>query len=64
VKGNVAVKELLQLREDGNVDGNIIAVKLQIDPTAVFNGKCQMGAQAASVVIMGNTDVQTTAEAK
>lgn len=63
VKGNVHVKELLQLREQGSVEGNIIAAKLQIDPTAMFNGKCQMGTQAASVVLMSNADVQT-AEAK
>jgi cytoskeletal protein CcmA (bactofilin family) len=67
VKGNITVKELLQLREQCNVEGNINATKLQIDPTAVFNGKCQMGPQAASVVLMSTPDVQTTtatAEAK
>lgn len=65
VKGNITVKELLQLREQCNVEGNITANKLQIDPTAVFNGKCQMGPQAASVVLMSNPDVQSaTAEAK
>src|SRR5215208_8151096 len=37
VKGNITVKELLQLREKSNVEGNIIAVKLQVDPAAVFN---------------------------
>jgi cytoskeletal protein CcmA (bactofilin family) len=63
VKGNIAVKELLQLREQGNVEGNIIAAKLQIDPSAVFNGKCQMGTSAASVVLMSNAEAQT-AEAK
>ena len=63
VIGNIAVKELLQLKGECNIDGNITAVKLQIDPTAVFNGKCQMGAQAASVVLM-NTDVQTPATAE
>jgi cytoskeletal protein CcmA (bactofilin family) len=63
VKGNVQVKELLQLRENGNVEGNIFAAKLQIDPSAVFNGKCQMGTPAASVVLMSNQDAQT-AEAK
>jgi cytoskeletal protein CcmA (bactofilin family) len=67
VKGNITVKELLQLREKCNVEGNINATKLQIDPTAVFNGKCQMGPQAASVVLMSTPDVQqttATAEAK
>ncbi|HEU4472331.1 MAG TPA: polymer-forming cytoskeletal protein [Flavisolibacter sp.] len=63
VNGNIVVRELLQLREQSNVEGNIIAAKLQIDPTAVFNGKCQMGAPAGSVVLMNNLDVQT-AEAK
>ena len=62
VKGNIAVKELLQLRGESNVQGNIAAVKLQIDPTAVFNGKCQMGAQPASVVTMSNESETTTAK--
>jgi cytoskeletal protein CcmA (bactofilin family) len=66
VAGNVSVKELLQLKEQGNIEGNIIATKLQIDPTAVFNGKCQMGAQAGSIVTMSKPDVRpaATAEAK
>lgn len=50
VDGNVSVKELLQLKAQGNISGNIIAAKLQIDPTAVFNGKCQMTTHAGSVV--------------
>lgn len=54
VDGNVTVKELLQLKAEGNINGNIIAAKLQIDPTAVFNGKCQMGTVAGSVVTMNN----------
>ena len=63
VKGNASVKELLQLKEQANIEGNIIAAKLQIDPTAVFNGKCQMGAQAASVVSMNNEVESTTTTA-
>lgn len=62
VTGNITVKELLQLRGDSNVQGNIAAVKLQIDPTAMFNGKCQMGAQPASVVTMSNEAETTTAK--
>ena len=65
VKGNIAVKELLQLREKSNVEGNINAGKLQVDPAAIFNGKCQMGPQVGSVVSMATPDVQpATAEAK
>ena len=62
VNGNILVKELLQLRGDCNVQGNIAATKLQIDPTAVFNGKCQMGAQPASIVTMSNEAESTTAK--
>jgi cytoskeletal protein CcmA (bactofilin family) len=62
VTGNISVKELLQLRGESNVQGNISAVKLQIDPTAMFNGKCQMGAQPASVVTMSNEAETTTAK--
>ena len=62
VTGNISVKELLQLRGESNVQGNILAVKLQIDPTAMFNGKCQMGAQPASVVTMSNEAETTTAK--
>jgi cytoskeletal protein CcmA (bactofilin family) len=59
VAGNIAVQELLQLRGQCNVQGNISAATLQIDPTAIFNGQCQMGAHAANVVIMNTMDEQT-----
>ena len=62
VTGNITVKELLQLRGESNVQGNIAATKLQIDPSAMFNGKCQMGAQPASVVTMSNEAETTTAK--
>jgi cytoskeletal protein CcmA (bactofilin family) len=62
ITGNISVKDLLQLRGECNVQGNIAATKLQIDPTAVFNGKCQMGAQPASVVTMSNEGETTTAK--
>jgi len=55
VTGNILIKELLQLREQGNIQGNISAGKLQIDPTAIFNGQCQMGPQG-NIVQMTTTD--------
>ena len=64
------VKEFLQLRGECNVVGNLAAAKLQIDPTATFNGQCQMGSNAvanatkASIVQMSTADVQPAAEAK
>jgi cytoskeletal protein CcmA (bactofilin family) len=64
VAGNVTVKELLQLKEQGNIEGNVIAIKLQIDPTAVFNGKCQMGIPAGSIVSMNKPDARPAATAE
>lgn len=63
VYGNISVKELLQLRGECCVEGNIQTPKLQVDPTAIFNGKCQMSVPEGSVVLMNKPDVQT-AEAR
>ena len=43
VSGNIKTKDLLQLRGDCVVKGNVHAGKLQVEPTAVFNGQCHMG---------------------
>jgi cytoskeletal protein CcmA (bactofilin family) len=42
VSGTVKVKELLQLKGSSIVNGNIQAGKLQVEPTATFNGECHM----------------------
>lgn len=42
VTGAVKVKELLQLKGSSVVKGNIHAGKLQVEPTATFNGECHM----------------------
>lgn len=42
VTGNIKVKDLLQLRGDSVVTGNLYAAKLQIEPSATFNGQCHM----------------------
>lgn len=42
VNGTIKVKELLQLKGGSNVNGNIHASKLQIEPSANFNGQCHM----------------------
>ena len=63
VIGNIAVQEILQLRGQCNVQGNIHAATLQIDPTAIFNGQCQMGGvQAANVVLMNTDEAKTAAK--
>ena len=42
VAGTIKVKELLQLKGGSQVDGNLYAAKLQIEPSANFNGQCHM----------------------
>ena len=42
VTGTIKVKDLLQLKGGSNLTGNIQAAKLQIEPTANFNGECHM----------------------
>ena len=46
VNGTIKVKELLQLKGGSNINGNIYASKLQIEPSANFNGQCHMNSSA------------------
>jgi cytoskeletal protein CcmA (bactofilin family) len=55
VSGNIRTKELLQLRGESVVSGNLYAGKLQIEPTATFNGQCHMG---ANIVEMNSNEPQ------
>ena len=57
--GTIKVKELLQLRGDCVVNGNIYAGKLQVEPTATFNGQCHMG---ANVVDMAPSELPALAK--
>lgn len=59
VNGNIRATELLQLRGECMVSGNIYAGKLQVEPTATFNGQCHMG---ANVVEMNNNEQQPAAQ--
>ncbi len=61
VVGNITVKDLLQLRGQCNVQGNICAEKLQVEPSATFNGQCQMGG-VANIVQMVNDELQAEAQ--
>jgi len=49
ITGKIKVEELLQLRDKANVQGDIYAGKLQIEPTATFNGQCHMGANVVEL---------------
>ena len=57
--GTIKVKELLQLRGECVVNGNIYAGKLQVEPSATFNGQCHMG---ANVVDMASNEVTALAK--
>jgi cytoskeletal protein CcmA (bactofilin family) len=50
VTGKVKVAELLYLHGNAVVDGDLFAGKLQIEPTASFNGQCHMGANVVEFV--------------
>jgi cytoskeletal protein CcmA (bactofilin family) len=54
VTGNIAVREILQLRGQCTVNGNIHAEKLQIEPSATFNGQCKMGTPVKTAQIKVN----------
>lgn len=49
VTGKIKVQELLYLHGSTTVQGDIYAGKLQVEPTAVFNGKCNMGANVVEL---------------
>lgn len=59
VSGTIRVKELLQLRGECVVNGNIYAGRLQVEPTATFNGQCHMG---ANVVDMTSNEIAAAAK--
>lgn len=63
VNGTIKVKELLQLKGGSVVSGNLYAGKLQIEPSANFNGQCHMTAhQNGSVNGTGNGSPDTKKE--
>jgi cytoskeletal protein CcmA (bactofilin family) len=55
VTGTIKVKDLLQLKGGSLLNGNIQAAKLQIEPTANFNGECHMAPAAANAAVAGKT---------
>jgi cytoskeletal protein CcmA (bactofilin family) len=48
ITGNVTVTELLYLKNNCEIKGNLYAGQLQVDPSASFNGECHMGAAAVT----------------
>ena len=50
VKGNIKVKELLSLRENAVINGNIHVGKLQVEPTVILNGNCFMNSNVVEMM--------------
>jgi cytoskeletal protein CcmA (bactofilin family) len=44
VKGKLEISELLVLKATAKIHGDIITGKLVVEPGAIFNGSCKMGA--------------------
>lgn len=55
VSGNIRAKELLQLRGECEVSGNLYAGKLQVEPSATFNGQCHMGSNVVEMTTINET---------
>jgi len=55
VTGTIKAKDLLQLKGGSIVNGNLEAAKLQIEPTASFNGECHMTQAATNTVSAGKS---------
>ncbi len=55
ITGQIDINDTLQLRGKCNVEGDIFAGKLEVEPTATFNGRCHMGANVVEL----NADLAT-----
>ena len=50
VKGNIKVKELLSLRENAVINGNIHVGKLQVESSVILNGNCFMNTNVVEMM--------------
>jgi cytoskeletal protein CcmA (bactofilin family) len=51
VKGKIEVSELLVLKATAVINGDILTGKMVVEPGAVFNGTCKMGAVIKDIKI-------------
>jgi cytoskeletal protein CcmA (bactofilin family) len=58
VTGTITVKDLLQLKGGSIVTGNLKSAKLQIEPTASFNGECHMTTAASNNNGKANAEIK------
>lgn len=50
VRGVITVTETLSLKQTAKITGDLIVSKLSIEPGALFNGTCNMGAKVKNMV--------------
>lgn len=50
VKGNFFIKELLSLRGKAEIEGDVKAGKISLEPTVMFNGSCRMGQTSSTLL--------------
>ncbi len=50
VKGIIHVSEMLSLKSTAKINGDMVTNKLSIEPGAIFNGTCNMGAKVKNMV--------------
>jgi cytoskeletal protein CcmA (bactofilin family) len=60
VKGKIEVGELLVLKATAVINGDISTGKLVVEPGAVFNGSCKMGAAVKDIKITENGGLSRT----
>jgi cytoskeletal protein CcmA (bactofilin family) len=61
VKGKLEVSELLVLKATAVINGDIITGKLVVEPGAIFNGSCKMGATIKEIKITESNGAITRA---
>ncbi len=64
VKGKIEVSELLVLKATAVINGDIVTGKLVVEPGAVFNGSCKMGAAVKEIKITENGGVSRSFQAQ
>jgi len=55
IKGNVLVKQVLELKPSARIDGDIVAGKVIIEAGAQFNGRCTMNTNSSSAAAAAPT---------
>jgi len=63
VKGKLEISDLLVLKATGSVQGDISTGKLVVEPGAVFNGTCKMGAAVKDIKSAENASSTLRSEA-